>query len=137
MDMTHCSTCGGWLRDGTCPLCQPPETPPPMCQDCGRTDLKLVAARGLCRLCYARRHRRGELKTLTPTPKHPCRSCGRKEAQRFGLCRSCYDQPEIRQRYRTPVSHRPSADDEMTDEQLDALIVERYLTMPGRGQPVE
>ena len=46
-----------------------------------------------------------------------------------GLCRGCWNNPAIRNRYRTKITTSPKYANE-TLEELEALIQEQYKTLP-------
>jgi hypothetical protein len=90
---------------------------------------RAIPNRVRCRSC-AKIHADAERKRYHMAKKSnpPCQHCCRRAATRSrGLCAECYYRPEVRRLY--PARTRESKE---TMEELDAMIAERYATMPIR-----
>lgn len=59
----------------------------------------------------------------------PCLNCPRPANRRRGLCYSCYDKPEVRNKF-API-FKPAVDtDNMTEAELDAFVESRRAEPP-------
>lgn len=62
----------------------------------------------------------------------PCRHCERPDQRLAGreLCQPCYRNKEVRARYALMTADEIAADDELTEEELDAMIAVQAANLP-------
>lgn len=82
---------------------------PQPCRSCG--EVKSMAAKGLCKSCYAHKDVRSQFSRLTEcklAEYEKCPKCRKRKAhaREYGLCRRCYDVPEIREEQRAKKKGR-------------------------------